>query len=68
MQQLFEGIDAEMARVLRGKSPSDRLAIFAGMWRSAREMLQRQLRSEHPDWPDGQIDQAVAKRLSHGAY
>ena len=62
-----DSIDPEMIDVLRAKSPAERLAIFAGMWRSARDMLRRLLRAEHPDWTDAQLERAVAQRLSHGA-
>lgn len=66
MPIVFEGVDPAMVEVLRAKSPAERLAIASGMWRSARDMLQRLLRAEHPDWTAAELERAVAQRLSHG--
>jgi hypothetical protein len=62
----IEIIDPSMARVLIAKSPAERLAIGHGMWRSAREMLRRLLRAEHPEWSRGQVEAEAARRLAHG--
>lgn len=59
-------IEPEMVRILREKTPAERLAIANGMWRSARDMLRNLLRAQHPDWGDDQIDAAVARRLADG--
>src|SRR5438309_1245611 len=50
-----EVVDAEMARILRGKTEAERLAIGWAMWRSARDMFRNLLRAEHPDWPTSAI-------------
>jgi hypothetical protein len=63
----LEVVDDQMAEVLRQKSPVERLAIAHGLWRTARNMLQNVLRSQHPDWSDAEVDREVARRLSHGA-
>jgi hypothetical protein len=60
-----EIVDTEMARLLRGKTEAERLAIGWGMWRSARDMLCNLLRSEHPDWPISDIHREAARRLAH---
>lgn len=57
-------IEPEMVRILREKTPAERLAIANGMWRSARDMLRNLLRAEHPDWSDEQVDAAVARRMA----
>lgn len=59
-------IEPEMVRILREKTPAERLAIANGMWRSARDMLRNLLRAEHPDWSDDEVDAAVARRLADG--
>lgn len=59
-------IEPEMVRILREKTPAERLAIANGMWRSARDMLRNLQRAEHPDWSDDQIDAAVARRMADG--
>lgn len=60
----IDHIEPEMVRILREKTPAERLAITNGMWRSARDMLRNLLRAEHPDWSDEQVDAAVARRMA----
>jgi hypothetical protein len=60
-------MDDRMADVLRAKSPTERLAIADGMWRSARGMIEAVLCAERPDWTDDQIRREVVRRMSHGA-
>lgn len=62
----IEVIDDAMAAVLRRKTPTERLKIGFGLWRSARRLLRAQLASRHPDWDQQGIDQEVARRLSRG--
>lgn len=62
----IEVIDDVMARILREKTPQQRLAIAFNLWESARKQLSNYLRAEHPDWSDSMIKKEVVKRLSHG--
>lgn len=62
----IEVIDGTLARVLRGKTPQQRLAIAFGLWTSAKKQLTNYLWSEHPDWDEMMIQKEVVKRLSHG--
>lgn len=62
----IEVIDDDMAKVLRDKTPQQRLAIAFGLWTSAKRQLTNYLRSEHPDWSESMIQKEVAKRLSRG--
>jgi hypothetical protein len=63
----IEVVDDEMARILRGKTGAERLAIASGMYESARRMLLSHLAAEHPDWSEEQVTREAARRLSHGA-
>jgi hypothetical protein len=63
----FEQLDERMVRILRAKTPAERLAIGFGLWRSARVMLASMLRSAHPDWDEARLAAEVARRMSHGA-
>jgi hypothetical protein len=63
----IEVLDDEMAEVLRRKTEAERLQIANAMWESARKILLGVVRDEHPDWPEQQVQAAVARRLSHGA-
>jgi hypothetical protein len=62
----IEIIDNAMAKILREKTPQQRLAIAFGLWTSAKKQLSNYLRTEHPDWNEEMIQKEVAKRLSHG--
>lgn len=61
-----EIVDDEMAAILRGKTPVERLRVAFGLWTSTRTMLERLLRSQHPDWDDRTVNAEVVRRMSHG--
>lgn len=63
----IEAVDDVMGKILKQKSPLERLEIAFGLWRSARKQLFFYLRSLHPDWDDTKIQKEVIKRISHGA-
>jgi hypothetical protein len=58
--QHIEVLDDRMADVLRQKRGAERLAIAFGLFSSARRMLISNLRAEHPDWDEAQIDHEAA--------
>ena len=62
---VIEVIDPEMVAVLRSKSGAERLQIASAMFTGARRMLLSHLRALHPDWDERQLQNAVARRLSH---
>ena len=61
-----ETLDEDIVQVLATRTGAERLAIAAGMFRSARRMLSSHLRSEHPDWSPERLQAEVTRRLSHG--
>jgi hypothetical protein len=61
-----EVLDNEMVQVLSAKTGGERIAIAAGMFRSARRMIISHLRQEHPDWDAARLQDEVIRRLSHG--
>ncbi len=63
----IEMIDDPMAEILRRKTDAERLALVDQMWHFASDMIRNNLRREHPDWTEDAIQQATARRLSHGA-
>jgi Rv0078B-related antitoxin len=62
---VIEVVDPEMAAILRRKTGAERLGIANDMFVGARQMLLCHLRAEHPDWDQRQLEQAVARRISH---
>lgn len=63
----LEVVDDVMCKILRQKSPLERLKIAFGLWSSARKQLFHYLRSLHPDWDEKRISSEVIRRISHGA-
>ena len=55
-----------MADVLRQKTEVERLRIANRMWTSARVILRGAIQTEHPDWTVAQVNQEIARRISHG--
>jgi hypothetical protein len=62
-----EILSDDMATILRDKSPAERLAIAFGMWRFARQLIERTARTQHPEWNDADLQSQVSQRMSHGA-
>lgn len=63
----LETVDDATAAILRQKTEAERLAIAFRMWEFAREMIRANLRAEHADWDEQRLNEAVARRMSHGA-
>lgn len=63
----IEVVDDKMVEVLRCKTPAERIAVGFRMWISVRNMLLCHLRHTHPEWSEMDLQQEVARRLSHGA-
>ncbi len=64
---VIEMVDDDTAKMLRGKTEAERLAIANRMWVFASRMITRIVAQEHPGWTEPQVRREVAKRLSHGA-
>ena len=64
----FEVVDAEMAALLRRKSPQERLEIADGLWRHARELLDAHFGAEHPEWDAAERQREVARRMADGSW
>jgi len=65
-QPVVEIIDPQMVDILRKMTPAERLNMAAGMWESAWGMLRGAIRHEHPEWNEKQVNQEIARRISHG--
>ncbi len=63
----IEVIDDDCARIYASKSPSERLRIASGMWRSAKKLLTLAIKSQYPHWNEQEVCREVIRRLSHGA-
>ena len=63
----IESVDEAMVEIYKKKTPSQRLQIAFGLWRSAKILLLNSLRSLHPEWDEERLQREVARRISHGA-
>lgn len=63
----IESVDEAMVEIYKKKTPSQRLQIAFGLWRSAKIMLSNNLRSLHPEWDEKRLQREVVRRISHGA-
>ncbi|MBI1832122.1 MAG: hypothetical protein HYR84_11805 [Planctomycetes bacterium] len=62
----IEVVDEAVAAILRQKTPAERIAMTSDAHRTAQALLAAQIRGGHPNWPDEQIQQEVARRLMGG--
>jgi hypothetical protein len=62
----IELLDPELVVILASKTGPERLAMAAGMFRSARRMIEAHLRSQNPDWDAEILEREVARRLRNG--
>jgi hypothetical protein len=62
----IEVVDDEMARILRGKTGAERLAMANDMFNSARRMLLSHLAAEHPDWSEEEIARETLEYYREG--
>jgi hypothetical protein len=52
-----------MVTALRRMTPTQRLARAHAMWRFGRERAEAAIRTQHPDWNEGQVQAAVRRRM-----
>jgi len=63
----IEVLDEDIVKILKIKSPADRIKIGFALWTSSFNMLRSHLKTSHPDWSKEKIDSEVARRFSRGA-
>ncbi len=62
----IEVVDDAVAALLREKTAAQRIEMTAAAHRTARALLTGQVRSQHPEWTDEQVQREVARRLTRG--
>jgi ribosomal protein L16/L10AE len=62
----IESVDEAMVEIYKKKTPTQRLQIAFGLWRSVKILLFNSLRSLHPEWDEKRLQREVARRMSHG--
>jgi hypothetical protein len=64
---VVEVVDDDMAEVLRRKSGWGRLKIVDALYRTAWELIEGNVRHDHPDWDQQRVRRAVAQRIAGGS-
>ncbi|MEA2709882.1 MAG: hypothetical protein QOF78_2483 [Phycisphaerales bacterium] len=62
----IEVLDEDLARVLRSKTPAQRVAMIGEAHRIARRMLEAAIRRRRPDLDDAGVALEVARSLLRG--
>jgi len=62
-----EVVDDDLADILRGKTPGERMRMAADANDTARLIAAGGIRYLHPDWPKERIQQEVARRMLDAA-
>ena len=57
-------IEQKQVEMLRALGPVGRLEAACGLYEFAREFLTLNLRAEHADWTEEQLQQTVRRRMS----
>ena len=63
----IELLDEAIVKVLRRKTPTERVAMIFAANRTMRLRLEGHLRTRHPDWDSQTVMQEIARRMSRGA-
>ena len=63
----IEVMDADMVRIMKSKTPEERLAMVFDANRTVRLVLEAHFRDRHPEWDQSQIAAAVAQRILRGS-
>jgi hypothetical protein len=66
--QRIEVMDDAMVQILRSKTPAERFAIADRLWGKVRDMIRDQLRTEHPEWTEQQVQQGAADKIMTGDH
>jgi hypothetical protein len=56
-----DDLHPEQIRVIRAMSQERRLAVGMSLLKSARRMRRAALRQQHPEWNEGQLEEAVRR-------
>ena len=62
----FEVMDPQMADVLRSKTGAQRLQIVDALYRTARSLIESNIRTRHPSWNDTAVRNMMARRIAGG--
>ncbi len=63
----IEVVDDAIAEILRHNGGAKSVEMIASAWRFMRDVLDRQVRTKHPSWPDDQVAAEVRRRLLNGS-
>jgi hypothetical protein len=62
----IEIVDEQLAKVLRHKTPAEKVEMVAAANRTARLLAAAGIRYQHPEWNESQVQAEVVRRVSGG--
>jgi hypothetical protein len=63
----IEVVDDAVAEALRKKTIAERIMMVSDCHRTARLLVEGNVRTRHPDWDDARVRAEVARRMARGA-
>ena len=63
-EPVIEVVDDDMAEVLRRKTRWERLKIVDALYETAWQLVEWNVRTDHPDWDYTRVRRAVAQRIA----
>lgn len=63
---MADRLDSDMVPVYRNMSPEERVQAGLAATELIRDRLRAHLADEHPEWSEGEVESAVARRLLGG--
>lgn len=64
---MSDDLHPEQVKALRKMTPSQRLETGLAFMEEMRQLKAAALRTQHPDWTEEQVAQALREFVSHGA-
>ncbi len=62
----FDSMDETMAEIYRGMTGVERLQVWKRLWKFARRLIEADVRENHPDWQEEEIQMETGRRMLSG--
>jgi hypothetical protein len=67
-RMVIEVVDDRVAEILRGKTGAQRLQIVNSLFRTARRLIESNVRANHVEWNEQKVKSEITRRLSSGTH
>jgi len=63
----IEVVDDEIAAILKRRGGAASVEMIGSAWRMMRDVLDAQIRAQHPTWLEDEVNTEVRRRLLNGS-